>query len=57
VNIQQTYEILKNAVLKDFESKDNSHNHTFGVALGIIKAVEELGVVESVGESIQVCQK
>ena len=54
MNTQETYEVLKNAVLKDFETKDHSHNHTFGAVLGIIMALEALGQVESVGPPMEI---
>jgi len=49
MNVQQAYEILKVAIVKDNESDDDFHNHTFGAAMGIVAALEALGVVKSVG--------
>ena len=54
MNIQQTYEVLKGAIIKDVETKDKYHNHTFGAVLGIVMALESLSIVESIGEPLYV---
>jgi len=54
MNAQQTYEVLKNAVIKDLENKDPNHNSTFGAVVGIIAALEESKLVTSVGPKLNI---
>jgi len=54
INVQKTYEVLKIALVKDLETEDKFHNHTFGAVMGIVSALEAVNAVKSVGLPLEV---
>jgi len=52
LSTQKVYENLKDALIRDVESKNKNHDLIFSYVVGMLSAIEDMDDIEIIGDKI-----